>query len=103
MCTLALHHFSEEDAVKVLSRCGELSRRYVLVSDLHRGWLGTIGVYLLTATFFREPMTKFDARLSTARAFSLAELADLARQAGWEKFGQQRFKFARQAIWLERV
>ena len=99
--TLALHHFSEEDAVRALRRCRQLSRRCVLVSDIRRGWLGTIGVYLLTATFFREPMTKFDARLSMARAFSFAELIDLARRAGWENFGRGRFKFARQAIWLE--
>jgi len=103
LCTLALHHFSEDDAVRVLRRCRELSRNSVLVSDLRRGWLGTIGVYLLTATIFREPMTKFDARLSAARAFSCSELADLAKQAGWRNFGHQSFKFARQAIWLESV
>lgn len=103
LCTLALHHFSESDAVRVLRRCRDLSRKFVLVSDLRRGWVGTIGVHLLTATIFREPMTKFDARLSVARAFSFAELGELAKQAGWKNFGQQSFKFARQAIWLERV
>lgn len=101
LCTLALHHFSEDDAVAVLRRCRELSRKFVLVSDLRRGWLGTIGVNLLTATIFREPMTKYDARLSTARAFSFSELEDLAQRAGWENFGHRSFKFARQAIWLE--
>lgn len=103
LSTLVLHHFSEEDAVRVLRRCRELSRKRVLVSDLRRGWLGTIGVYLLTATIFREPMTRFDARLSAARAFSFSELADLAEQAGWKSFGHERFKVARQAIWLESV
>lgn len=103
LCTLALHHFSESDAVRVLRRCRDLSRKFVLVSDLRRGWVGTIGVHLLTATIFREPMTKFDGRLSVARAFSFAELGELAKQAGWKNFGQQSFKFARQAIWLERV
>src|SRR6202007_673838 len=33
-CTLALHHFSESDAVRVLRRCRDLSRRFVLVSDM---------------------------------------------------------------------
>lgn len=100
-CTLALHHFSEEDAARVLQRCRELSRKCVLVSDLRRGWLGTIGVYLLTATIFREPMTKYDARLSVARAFSFAEFEKLAARAGWKNFGHRSFKFARQAVWLE--
>jgi len=32
--SLALHHFSDEDAVMVLRRCRDLSHRFVLVSDL---------------------------------------------------------------------
>lgn len=101
LCNLALHHFSEDDAVRVLQRCRELSRKFVLVSDLRRGLFGTAGVYLLTATLFREPMTRFDARLSMARAFSFSEMRDLAVRAGWQNFGHKRFRFARQAIWLE--
>ena len=82
LCTLALHHFSDEDAVRVLERCRKLSRKFVLVSDLRRGWVATLGVHLLTATIFREPMTKYDARLSAARAFSFSEMNQLARRAG---------------------
>jgi SAM-dependent methyltransferase len=100
-CTMALHHFSEDDAVKLLQRCRELSRQFVLVSDLRRGLLATIGVHLLTVTVFREPMTKYDARLSAARAFSFPEMNRLARRAGWTNFGHKDFPFARQAIWLE--
>ncbi|MFL6545359.1 MAG: methyltransferase domain-containing protein [Candidatus Udaeobacter sp.] len=103
LCTLALHHFSEEDAVKVLRRCNDLATKFVLVSDLRRGFLLRAGVYLLTAAVFREPMTRYDARLSAARAFSFAEFDDLARRAGWKNFGHKRFQFARQAIWLEKV
>ena len=33
-CSLALHHFNEQDAVCVLRRCRELARRAVLVADL---------------------------------------------------------------------
>jgi SAM-dependent methyltransferase len=100
-CTLALHHFSEDNAVQLLQRCRDLSRKFVLVSDLCRGWLATVGVHLLTATMFREPMTKYDARLSAARAFSFSEMNQLARRAGWTNFGHKSFPFARQAIWLE--
>ncbi len=100
-CTLALHHFSDDDAVRVLQRCRELSHKFVLVSDLPRSWMATIGVHLLTATMFREPMSKHDARLSIARAFSFSELNQLAQRAGWTNFGHKTFPFARQAIWLE--
>lgn len=101
LSTLALHHFSEDDAVRVLQRCREFSRKFVLVSDLRRSWLATSGVYLLTATLFREPMTKYDARLSAERAFSFSEMNLLAQRAGWKNFRQKTFPFARQAIWLE--
>jgi len=101
LCSLVLHHFSDDDAVKVLRRCRELSRRFVLVSDLRRGFLLLSGVYLLTAIVFREPITRFDARLSAERAFSFAEMRALAIEAGWPNFGGKKFPFARQAIWLE--
>lgn len=98
---LALHHFSDEDAVRLLRRCRELSRKFVLVSDLRRGWLATIGVYLLTALFFRDRMTRQDGRASAARSFSLGELRGLALRAGWQRFAARKFRFARQAIWME--
>ena len=101
LCSLVLHHFSDEEAVRVLLRCRELSRKFVLVSDLRRGLLVTAGVYFLTALIFREPMTRYDARLSAARAFSFKELDKLARQAGWQNFGHKKFRFARQAAWIE--
>lgn len=101
LCSLALHHFSSEDAVRLLRHCRDLSRQFVLVSDLRRGYLASVGVFLLTATLFREPMTRIDGRLSAARAFSFAEFRELAERAGWNDFKHQRFRFARQAIWLE--
>jgi len=78
-----------------------LSKRFVMVSDLRRGFLLRSGVYLLTAVIFREPMTRFDARLSAQRAFSFAEMRELAIQARWANFGHKKFRFARQAVWLE--
>ena len=101
LCSLVLHHFSDNDAVKLLRRCCALSKRFVLVSDLRRGLLLWAGVYLLTGLIFREPMTRFDARLSAERAFSFVEMRELAIQAGWENFHHKKFRFARQAVWLE--
>ena len=100
LCSLVLHHFSSEDAVRLLRNCRELSREFVLVSDLRRSYLATIGVYVLTATVFREPMTRTDGRLSAARAFSSAEFRSMAERAGWKKFDHRKFRFARQALWM---
>ena len=101
LCSLVLHHFSGDDAVKLLQRCRALSKRFVLVSDLRRGILLQMGVHMLTAVIFREPMTRFDARLSAQRAFSFREMHELAARAGWKNFDHKKFRFARQAIWLD--
>jgi 2-polyprenyl-3-methyl-5-hydroxy-6-metoxy-1,4-benzoquinol methylase len=103
LCTLVLHHFSEQDAVRVLQQCSKFSQNFILVSDLCRGWLASVGAYLVTALIFREPMTKHDARMSVARAFSFHELHELAQRAGWPNFGHRKFRFGRQAIWMPEI
>lgn len=101
LCTLALHHFSNESAVELLRRCRDLSKRFVLVSDLRRSFFLIGSVYVLTSLIFREPMTRYDARLSAIRSFSTPEMRELGVRAGWEYFRHKQFRFARQAIWLE--
>ena len=101
ICSLALHHFSEDDAERVLKRCRELGRGAVLAADLRRGWSAGLGVWLITEILYREPMTKYDARLSVRRAFSDAEFIGLAERAGWVGLKHARFPIARQAVWLD--
>lgn len=100
-CSLALHHFADDAAIRLLQRARAMAQRGVLVADLERTDFGIAGIYLLTAFVFREPMTRFDARLSIRRSFSFQELHRLASAAGWERFGHRRFPVCRQAIWLE--
>jgi hypothetical protein len=78
-----------------------MAQRGVLVADLERSDLGIAGIYLLTTCLYREPMTRFDARLSFQRAFSFSEMRRLASAAGWQRFGHRRFPICRQAIWSE--
>jgi ubiquinone/menaquinone biosynthesis C-methylase UbiE len=101
LCSLTLHHFSNDGAVRVLQKVRELSIARILVADLRRArWL-TCAVYLVTAAIYRDEMTKTDARLSAARAFSFGEMDELAERAGWRNFGHQKFGVGRQAIWIE--
>jgi SAM-dependent methyltransferase len=100
-CSLALHHFADDAAVRLLEQARSIAQRAVLVADLERTDFGIAGIYLLTSCFYREPMTRFDARLSIRRAFSFSEMHRLASAAGWQRFGHRRFPVCRQAIWLE--
>ena len=100
-CSLALHHFADDAAIRLLQQARSLAQRGVLVADLERSDFGLAGIYLLTSCIYREPMTRFDARLSFRRAFSFSEMRRLASAAGWQGFGHRRFPVCRQAIWLE--
>jgi len=100
-CSLALHHFSADDAVLLLRRCRALSHRFVLATDLERRRLALLGVHLLTTFIYRAPMTRADALTSIHRAFSYLEMHRLADAAGWPDFGHARFLFGRQALWLD--
>jgi hypothetical protein len=101
LCSLALHHFTNDDAVRVLQKIRELSRARVLLADLRRArWL-SCAVYFVTATVYRDEMTKTDARLSAARAFSFVEMRKLAERAGWKHFRHRKFAVGWQAIWMD--
>ncbi len=100
MCSLALHHFSEGDAVRVLQTCRRQARRAALMADLQRRRLTTLGVWLLTATCYREPMTVADARTSARRAFSFNELKRMLKAGGWGACEHRQSVFGRQwAVW----
>jgi SAM-dependent methyltransferase len=100
-CSLALHHFADDPAIRLLRQARSMAQRGVLIADLERSDFGIAGIYLLTSCIYRAPMTRFDARLSICRAFSFSELHRLASAAGWQRFGHRRFPVCRQAIWME--
>jgi SAM-dependent methyltransferase len=76
-----LHHFSEERIIGLLRIWSPLARRAIIVSDLVRHPLAYHGIRLLTKFFTRNAMTRTDAPLSVARAFTLAEWRALLREA----------------------
>lgn len=101
MCNLALHHFEESDVIRILRQCRLQAGRAALVTDLRRSLLAQAAIVGVTELFYREPMTRHDARVSAARAFSYAELHRLAAAAGWWGFEHRRCPFFRQMLWLE--
>ena len=72
-----------------------------LVTDLRRSRLAQTAIFAVTEVFYREPMTKHDARLSAERAFSFPELRKLAIAAGWWGSRHKRTPLFRQALWLD--
>jgi ubiquinone/menaquinone biosynthesis C-methylase UbiE len=97
-CSLALHHFGEQDAVRVLREMKRVGRIGTACVDLVRGRIATFCIWLLTAVVMRNEMTRHDARLSIRRAFTHRELRGLATRAGWTELKQTKFFWFQQAV-----
>jgi len=79
-----LHHFDPPQAVDVLRECRRAARACVILVDLSRSRLALAAAWLLTRLTSRNRLTRSDGVLSVRRAYTVAEAAKLAQQAGWE-------------------
>ncbi len=82
LCSLGLHHFSDSDAVHILSQMHRLSSTGFIINDLNRTRIGAWTTRAFTALAMRNPMTWHDSYVSFLRAFTADELLAMARQAG---------------------
>ena len=81
-CSLALHHFSDEDAMVVLRQMQRVARVALIVNDLRRSVIGYIAARAYGLLLTHNRLTRNDAPLSVLRSFTPAELTTLAQQAG---------------------
>src|SRR5439155_16742204 len=78
LCSLALHHFGEADAVQLLSEMKRVARAAVVVTDLRRSWVAWASIWLLTRLVWRNRIVRHDGPVSVRRAYTPAELTALA-------------------------
>lgn len=82
VCSLFLHHLDESQVVAVLKNMANSVNKMIAVDDLIRSrWgyvMAQVGCHLLS----RSPIVHFDGPVSVKAALSLAEISDLASQAG---------------------
>jgi SAM-dependent methyltransferase len=80
VCSTALHHFdARADLLRVLGELDRVARIGGIINDLRRSRPAYAGARLLAATFWRRhSVTAHDGPLSVRRAFTPAELAELA-------------------------
>jgi ubiquinone/menaquinone biosynthesis C-methylase UbiE len=82
MCSLFLHHFSDEEAVELLERFRRVARRAVVVIDLERHAVARRFLPMTRWLFGWDPLTVHDGMVSVASGFRVKELESLARRAG---------------------
>ncbi len=81
LCSLSLHHFAPDDAVRVLREMDRLSRVGFILNDLYRSRLGYAAAWIAARLTTRNRLTRNDAPLSVRRAYSPDELRELLRRA----------------------
>jgi 2-polyprenyl-3-methyl-5-hydroxy-6-metoxy-1,4-benzoquinol methylase len=82
MCSLFLHHLSEEEVVALLRNMADCAKSLVLVNDLLRSRLGYALAWLGCRLLTRSPIVHVDGPRSVAAAFTSDEALGLAQTAG---------------------
>ena len=95
LCSLALHHFSQEEGLELVRTMRRLSRIGFIVNDLRRSRLGIGAAWLWTRITTRNPMTRNDAVVSVLRGFTEDELAEMGTASGVRRFSVHREPFFR--------
>lgn len=80
--SLLVHHLEPPEVVMLIGELQRVSRQGVVINDLRRGVLPYLAILVTTRAFGRSAVTHHDGPLSVRRAYTLAELDDLAAAAG---------------------
>jgi SAM-dependent methyltransferase len=81
-CGLFLHHFSDDDVVRLLAAMREASRQWVIVNDLERHRIAWAFLPATRWLFRWDPITLHDGPVSVQAGFTAPELRRLAERAG---------------------
>lgn len=82
LCIKTLHHFSEEDAVRLLTEVSRVSAAGSIIMDLRRSWAAWALISVLTRLFTRNRLTRHDGPMSVLRSYTVPEMDALADRAG---------------------
>jgi hypothetical protein len=79
--SLFLHHLSPIELSDTLCQSYHLARKSVIMSDLVRGWLPWVAFHLIQPVVAPNHLTRRDGLLSILRAYTPAELFEIAHLA----------------------
>jgi ubiquinone/menaquinone biosynthesis C-methylase UbiE len=82
LCSLALHHLSYAEGVRLLGALDRIGRWGFIVNDLLRSWHAYLLTWLAMRTFCRGRLVRHDGPLSIRRAYTLSELRAMVDAAG---------------------
>lgn len=80
--SLFLHHFQDEDVVRLLASFSRVARRAVIINDLVRNLIPYYFARLTGPVLATSFLTRNDGPVSVLRGFTAGEMKDLAGRAG---------------------
>ncbi len=81
ICSLFIHHFHEQEIVKILNEMTRVASEKIIVIDLERHWLAYYLYLIFSRVFLKNRLVREDGALSIKRGFLKTELEKLAKQA----------------------
>lgn len=102
LCTLTMHHFSDEEILVFLKRFKKLAALAIIINDLHRSKIAYRLFQLFSGIFMKSKIAKHDGRISIARAFKKEELETYSKElAGTKSTIQWRWAF--RYLWVIKI
>jgi len=98
LCSLTLHHLSEEDSRTMIGNLARVAKEGYVVCDLRRSYVAYALIYMLTRLLTKNRLTRYDGPLSVLRSYTHCELAALASGAGLSGFRVVKHPFWRMAL-----
>ena len=100
LCSQVLHHFDDEQGVRLIAELDRVARRRVIVSDLRRSWIAAAGWTVAAFALGFHPITRHDGRLSVLRGFTDGELGGMVVAAtGVQPALRRRLGYRLTASW----
>lgn len=90
-CAMFLHHFPQEEAARIVQTMYGLSRRGIIINDLHRHPVAFRAISWITRRWSKSSMVQHDAPVSVLRGFRSVDLEELAHLSGIARFSVRRY------------
>ncbi len=99
LCTLTMHHFTEEQIQVFLDKFSKLAKLGVVINDLQRSKLAYALFKLFSIFFIKTYVAKYDGLVSISKGFLKNELEDLAM--GLPTMNHEiKWKWAFRYVWV---
>lgn len=98
LCTLTLHHFDNEQIIKMLEIFAKQSKVGFIINDLHRSRVAYYLFKIVSTIFIKSKVAKHDGLISILRGFKRIELSKWSKRLNLNSSIRWRWAFRYQWI-----